>query len=122
MDQNAITDLWCVNATLTLDIAVGAHYCGQSRLFRHRGGGPAERFASNDPVLYRLPMPLDVTLAASLALLAIAAFAGWRGSKPSDPLKGPRLVPWRFIMVTASALALVFVVHLVNLLGVTTGR
>lgn len=67
-------------------------------------------------------MSLDVTLAASLALLILAAFAGWRGSRPSDPMKGPRLVPWRLIMVTASALALVFIVHLVNLLGMTTGR
>lgn len=67
-------------------------------------------------------MPLNVTIAASVGLLALAAFAGWRGSKPSDPLRGPRLIPWRFIMVTASALALFFVVHMVNLLGVTTGR
>lgn len=67
-------------------------------------------------------MPLDVTIAASLTLLALAAFAGWRGSRPSDPMRGPRLIPWRFIMVTASALALFFVVHLVNLLGVSTGR
>jgi len=67
-------------------------------------------------------MPLNVTLALSAALLAVAAFAGWRGSKPSNPIKGPRLAPWRFIMVTASALALFMIVHLVNLLGVTTGR
>lgn len=67
-------------------------------------------------------MPLNVTLALCAALIAIAVFAGWRGSKPSNPIKGPRLAPWRFIMVTASALALFLLVHIVNLLGVTTGR
>ena len=66
-------------------------------------------------------MDLNVTLALCGVLLALAAFAGWRGSKPSDPIKGPRLVPWRFIMVTASAFALFMIVHAVNLLGVTTG-
>ena len=67
-------------------------------------------------------MDLNLTLALCGVLLALAAFAGWRGSKPSDPIKGPRLVPWRFIMVTASAFALFMIVHAVNLLGVTTGR
>lgn len=67
-------------------------------------------------------MSLDLTLAILAALLAIAAFAGWRGSKPSNPVKGPRLMPWRFIMVTASALALFMLVHVVNLMGMKTGR
>lgn len=67
-------------------------------------------------------MSLPVSLALAAALLAIAAFAGWRGSKPSNPAKGPRMTPWRLIMVTASAFALFMVVHIVNLLGVTTGR
>lgn len=67
-------------------------------------------------------MSLELTLSILLALLAVAGFAGWRGSKPSNPVKGPRLTPWRFIMVTASALALFMLVHVVNLLGMTTGR
>jgi hypothetical protein len=67
-------------------------------------------------------MDLNVTLAIFGVLVVIAAFAGWRGSKPSNPLKGPRMIPWRFIMVTASAFALVMIVHAANLLGVSTGR
>lgn len=67
-------------------------------------------------------MTLDVTLALCGALAAIAAFAGWRGARPPDLNRGPRLMPWRGIMVTAAALFLVMLVHLVNLLGVTTGR
>jgi hypothetical protein len=85
-------------------------------------GALAGRFANVYALLYAQAMPLNVTIAASVSLLLLAAFAGWRGARPPDPLKGPRLIPWRFIMVTASAFALFFVVHLVNLLGVTTGR
>ncbi|WP_332770107.1 hypothetical protein [Phenylobacterium sp.] len=67
---------------------------------------------------------MTLTLSATLcaALLGLAAFAGWRGARPPNFAKGPRLAPWRFIMVTATALALFLLVHIVNLLGVTTGR
>jgi hypothetical protein len=36
----------------------------------------------------------------------LAAFAGWRGARPPNPMKGPRLIPWRFIMVLAAAAAI----------------
>ena len=45
-------------------------------------------------------------------LLAAAAFSGWRGSRPWDPLRGPRLVPWRLLLAA---------VHAANVLGVSTG-
>jgi hypothetical protein len=62
------------------------------------------------------------TLAIAAALLALAVFAGWRGARPPNPLKGPRLIPWRMIMLLAAACLLPMLVHLVNLAGVTTGR
>ncbi|HEY8574430.1 hypothetical protein [Phenylobacterium sp.] len=68
----------------------------------------------------QMPLPLTLTLIAVLA--ALVAFAGWRGARPPDLVKGPRLVPWRAIMVTGAAVLLLLVVHLVNLLGVSTGR
>lgn len=67
-------------------------------------------------------MTLNQSVALCAALLAIAAFAGWRGARPPNFVKGPRLAPWRLIMVTAAALALFLMVHIVNLLGVRTGR
>jgi hypothetical protein len=67
-------------------------------------------------------MDMQVTIGIGVALAALAVFAGWRGARPWDPRRGPRLVPWRGIMVTAAAFLLVAIVHLVNLLGVTTGR
>ena len=70
----------------------------------------------------RSQMTLPVTLMVAAALLALAAFAGWRGARPPNPLRGPRMIPWRAIMVTAAAFLLVVVVHLLNLMGVKTGR
>lgn len=67
-------------------------------------------------------MDLTLTIAVAAALLALTVFAGWRGARPPNPHRGPRLMPWRFIMVTVAALLLVVLVHLVNLLGFTTGR
>jgi len=67
-------------------------------------------------------MSLPTTLAVLAVLLAIALFSGWRGARPWDPRRGPRLIPWRPIMVAAATGALIFAAHLVNLLGVTTGR
>ncbi|MES2723317.1 MAG: hypothetical protein V4656_09200 [Pseudomonadota bacterium] len=63
-----------------------------------------------------------MTLGLIAAFLAIAVFAGWRGAQPPNPLRGVRMAPYRLIMVTAAAAVLILLVHLVNLLGVKTGR
>ncbi len=67
-------------------------------------------------------MTLPVTLGVIAALAALAVFCGWRGAQPPNLIRGPRLVPWRLIMVSAAAGLLLVTVHLVNLLGFTTGR
>jgi hypothetical protein len=67
-------------------------------------------------------MDLPTTLAAFLACLAVAAVCGWRGARPPDLRRGPRLFPYRLVMTFAGAGALVFLVHLVNLAGLTTGN
>jgi hypothetical protein len=48
-------------------------------------------------------MDSTTVLAVGGACAAVAAFAGWRGSRPPNPLKGPRLIPWRMIMLLAAA-------------------
>ena len=67
-------------------------------------------------------MDLPATLLLAALCVAFAAFAGWRGARPPDPLRGPRLAPWRFLMALFTLGAVVLLVHLVNLLGVVTGR
>lgn len=63
-----------------------------------------------------------VTLGVVLAAAAVGVFAGWRGARPPDLRRGPRLIPWRLIMLTAAAAALLALVHAANLLGVHTGQ
>jgi hypothetical protein len=67
-------------------------------------------------------MELAATLAALVVAVLAAAGAGWMGARPPDLKRGPRLAPWRAIMMTAAVCALMMLVHLVNLAGVSTGR
>ncbi len=59
-------------------------------------------------------------IAAAAAVLAVAA--GWMGARAPNLAKGPRLVPWRFVMLLCATALMLMLVHLVNLAGVTTGR
>ena len=65
---------------------------------------------------------IPVTLASAAVGLALVVLFGWRGAQPPNPHRGPRLVPYRFLMILAAAWVLLMLVHLVNLLGVPTGR
>ena len=67
-------------------------------------------------------MSLSMTLAIAAGLLGLAVFAGWRGARAPNPLRGPRMIPWRMIMLLSAAGLLPMIVHLLNLVGVTTGR
>ncbi|WP_366941095.1 hypothetical protein [Brevundimonas sp.] len=61
---------------------------------------------------------MTLTLSLLAGALIVGVFAGWRGAQPSDFLK-PRMVPWRFVMLLAGALAFLLLIHLGTLLGVT---
>ena len=62
-------------------------------------------------------MDLPVTLALTAGCLALAVFAGWRGSRPWDPRRGVRMAPWRLIMLLSGAAVFILVIHLGALLG-----
>jgi hypothetical protein len=66
-------------------------------------------------------MTLTVTLAGAAAALALAVLCGWLGARPPDPKRGPRLVPWRMLMLVSAAGVLALLVHAVNLLRVKDG-
>lgn len=53
-----------------------------------------------------VPVPILIGLCLALG----AAFAGWRGARPPNPHRGPRLIPWRFLMVLMTACAILAVV------------
>lgn len=65
-------------------------------------------------------MDLTATLILTAALIGAGAFAGWRAARPPDLVKGPRMAPWRAIMMISAAGVLVALVHLANLLGLKT--
>ena len=64
---------------------------------------------------------LPVTLVAAAVGGLLAALCGWRGARPPDLQRGPRLAPWRFMMLLACAWTLFMLVHAANLLGLQTG-
>ncbi|MBJ7412189.1 MAG: hypothetical protein JHD15_17745 [Phenylobacterium sp.] len=62
-------------------------------------------------------MDLRLLVALGLGLAALSAFAGWRGARPPNPMKGPRLIPWRAIMVFAAAGAVIVLVQIEQAVG-----
>ncbi|ATC25003.1 hypothetical protein EIB18_10840 [Caulobacter vibrioides] len=67
-------------------------------------------------------MDLPVTAAAAILFLMLAVLFGWLGARPINILKGPRLIPWRPMMMICVVGLMLMLVHLVNLLGVQTGN
>ena len=67
-------------------------------------------------------MDMTLTLTIAAGLLGLVVFAGWRGAQPPNPHRGPRLMPWRFIMLLAAACLLPVLVHVASLLGLIAGR
>ena len=67
-------------------------------------------------------MDLPLTLSAAVAFLALALVCGWLGARPINVLKGPRMIPWRPLMMICVVGLMLMLVHLANLLGVQTGN
>ncbi|WP_438851680.1 hypothetical protein [Brevundimonas nasdae] len=62
-------------------------------------------------------MTLTTTLILLGAAVAAMVFCGWRGARAPDPFKGPRMIPWRFLMIGAAAVAMLLLIHLATLFG-----
>lgn len=67
-------------------------------------------------------MSLGVTLLAAAALALLTVLFGWLGARPPSPHRGPRMAPYRFLMLLCAAGVLMMLVHLANLAGMVTGR
>lgn len=65
---------------------------------------------------------MTITLGAAVAAAVLAVLFGWLGARPPDLQRGPRLLPYRFLMLLCAAVLMMMLVHLVNLAGFTTGR
>ena len=62
---------------------------------------------------------LSLTLIFLAVGIALTVFAGWRGARPVDLMKGPRMMPWRFLMLLSGAISFLLAVHLAALFGLT---
>jgi len=62
-------------------------------------------------------MDFNVTLALTACAASLAGLFAWLGARAPNPLKGPRLLPYRFLMALCAAAALVLATHLVGLAG-----
>ena len=49
--------------------------------------------------------------------MVAVVFTGWRGARPPDVARGPRMTPWRFLMLLSGALAFFLLIHVATLLG-----
>jgi drug/metabolite transporter (DMT)-like permease len=59
-----------------------------------------------------------IVLGAAIALLALSF---WQTSRPPKDTPRARWISWRFMILVAGALILLTIVHMVNLMGYTTG-
>ena len=57
-------------------------------------------------------MDATLTLILLIASIVVVVFAGWRGARPTDITRGPRMMPWRVIMLLAAALVFFLLIHL----------
>ncbi len=62
-------------------------------------------------------MDFTTNLLCAIVALAIAMVCGWRGARPPDLKAGPRLVPWRLLMVTAGTAAILLFLQAVRTSG-----
>jgi energy-converting hydrogenase Eha subunit A len=62
-----------------------------------------------------------ITLAIALVAMTVVGIVTWREKQPRQSLE-PSLVPATPVILFSGIVALLAIVHLVNLLGVHTGR
>jgi hypothetical protein len=62
-------------------------------------------------------MDLHLTLILLAISVVVAVVSGWRGALPPNLSKGPRMMPWRFLMLASAALAFLLLIHVATLLS-----
>jgi len=60
-------------------------------------------------------MSLTLTLILMAITTPLIFYAGWRGAQLPNVSKGPRMIPWRFVMLISAALDVLLLVHLARL-------
>jgi hypothetical protein len=60
-------------------------------------------------------MDLQSTILALAAAVCVTVFCGWRGARRWTVIEGPRLIPWRFLMLLAFAASLYLAAYALRL-------
>jgi hypothetical protein len=64
-------------------------------------------------------MSWTLTLTALAICCALGLLCGWLGARPPNLVKGPRLIPYRFLMLLAGAVAVMLLIHVKTLAGLS---
>lgn len=72
-------------------------------------------FAPSPQSASYLPMSWTPTLILTALAVIAGGVCGWRGAQPPDPRRGPRLFPWRFVMLLCAACAFYLLTHMISL-------
>jgi hypothetical protein len=62
------------------------------------------------------------TLVALAITVAVAALCGWMGARPPNLARGPRLIPYRFLMLLAGFGVILLLIHMKELAGLGQAR
>jgi hypothetical protein len=68
----------------------------------------------------RMELTLPLTVILVIVSGVFTALFGYLGTRPMNVHKGPRMVPWTFLMLLCFTATLFLIVHLLNLLGIQT--
>jgi len=67
-------------------------------------------------------MDWNRTLSALAIALSLTLICGWLGARPPDPARGPRLIPYRFLMLLGGAVVIFLLIHAAALAGLRPER
>jgi hypothetical protein len=67
-------------------------------------------------------MDWTVTLVALALAIAVAVACGWLGARPPNLIRGPRLIPYRFLMLLAGVGVILLLIHIKELAGLGPAR
>lgn len=70
----------------------------------------------------RMELELIPTVILTCIASALTIFCGYMGQRPMNPKRGPRMVPWRFLMLLLVIVAMMLGGHVLTLLGFVTGQ
>ena len=66
-------------------------------------------------------MELEFTLSLFVVAAALAVLFGWLGARPWKIVTGPRMAPYRFLMLLCGTAAVFAALHVLTLLGFRPG-